>query len=269
MFLEGRVGPSLVRKFVSAVSCFHELQGLESPTRTPLVSAMIQGYISKTSSDCAVSLKRVRLSATAMQRILAHGLESALMEDVGHCSLVVFPSIYQCRAISAAHGAKGNITVTASSVTAALTRGRGQRAHRRPLHLRYPMQPGLSRLDQLHRIATQVVCRQTLKLRLLQPPRWCPPRYRPLWRRSDPRPTCYGHSGAAGHYYGSHSARIGGFNELLGLGFGSAWIMNRLDWVAAGMLQVYYDSCLSVTAASRWFFAHMLPPGCRSERISL
>lgn len=64
-----------------------------------------------------------------------------------------------------------------------------------------------------------------------------------------------------GFFYSSHSARIGAYNEGLGIGFADAWIMNRLDWVSIEMLQVYFDSNISVTAASRLIFAHMLPQG--------
>lgn len=42
MLLEGYVWPPSVQQYVSAVSRFDELQGLESHARTRLVSAMIQ-----------------------------------------------------------------------------------------------------------------------------------------------------------------------------------------------------------------------------------
>ena len=53
----------------------------------------------------------------------------------------------------------------------------------------------------------------------------------------------------AGCYYASHSARIGGFNELLVLKFSREWIMNRLDWKSPNMFSVYFDSRIAVTAA--------------------
>ena len=72
-----------------------------------------------------------------------------------------------------------------------------------------------------------------------------------------------------GDYYSPDSDRLGAFNKLLGLSFGSHWTINQLDCVAACMFQVDYDSRLPVIAASRWSFAHMLPPGCSPECISV
>lgn len=137
MFLERRVEPASVRQYVSAVSRFHELQGLESPTRTPLVSAVMQAYISKTESDRPVQLTRVGLSATTMGQVVAYGLDSEVLEDVGCCSMVVFAFVFQCRSIAAAQVSVGDITVTPAFSTVTLTH-RKERSRRRPLRLTYP-----------------------------------------------------------------------------------------------------------------------------------
>ena len=170
------------------------------------------------------------------------------MKDVGHCNMVIFAFIFQFRALLAAHVGDGNITVTAPDVTGNLTCGKEQRAYRLPLHFRYRCNltwpASTSPIDWL------------LK--------WCAVRLSSpeFFKLVAGSRLGTAHLGAAvsralhltateaplGHYYGSHSARIGGFDELLGLGFGSAWIVNRLHWVAAGMLKVYYESRLSVTA---------------------
>lgn len=76
LFLEGRIGPSSVRQYVSAVSRFHVLQGLESPTRTLPVRAMIQAYISKTESDRPTQSTRIGLSTDIVRKIGACGLGS-------------------------------------------------------------------------------------------------------------------------------------------------------------------------------------------------
>lgn len=87
------------------------------------------------SSDHAVPLTHVGLGATETKRILAYGFESAVMEDVGDCNMVVFASIFQYRAILAAYVAESNITVMALAVAVILTRYKGQRARQRLLHL--------------------------------------------------------------------------------------------------------------------------------------
>lgn len=62
----------------------------------------------------------------------------------------------------------------------------------------------------------------------------------------------------AGYYYGSHSLRIGGFDELVNLQFTKPWLMQRLDWSSEAMFQVYYDSRIVVAAVSV-FRAYAVP----------
>lgn len=57
--------------------------------------------------------------------------------------------------------------------------------------------------------------------------------------------------------YTSHSPRIGGYNELVGLGFSKEWTMRRLDWESEVMLRVYMDGTVVHTDHSIWFFAHL------------
>lgn len=60
-----------------------------------------------------------------------------------------------------------------------------------------------------------------------------------------------------GFFCGSHSPRVGEFNELLGLQFKCDWIMQRKDWTSETMFSVYFDSCSTVTEYSYWCFRHM------------
>lgn len=64
-----------------------------------------------------------------------------------------------------------------------------------------------------------------------------------------------------GFFHSSHSARIGGYNDLLGLSSIVIWIMNRFELVSMEILHVYCDSMITVTAASRLFFAHIMSQG--------
>ena len=203
-----------------------------------------------------------------MRQGVAYGLDLEVKEDVGCCSMVLFAFIFQCRSISAPHVSVADITVTSAVFTVTLTHHKG-RSHRRPLHLTYlcraAWSPGSSPIDLLVKwSAIRPTSPGFFNLRTgarLGTAR--------LSAAMDRAQLLTGTTEPPGHYYGSHSTRIGGCNELRGLGFGAAWIINRLDWVAFAMLQVYYNSRLSVTAAPRWFFAHMLPPGCSSLCISV
>jgi len=67
-----------------------------------------------------------------------------------------------------------------------------------------------------------------------------------------------GISAPEGYYYGLHSARIGDFNELCCLQFSRTWVMHRLDWTSESMFQVFFDSRISRSPDSDWFFAHLL-----------
>ena len=50
-------------------------------------------------------------------------------------------------------------------------------------------------------------------------------------------------------------ARIWGFNKVLVLQLTRQWLMTRMDWSTLTMFQGYFDSRISVTAASEWGFA--------------
>lgn len=237
-----------MRQYVSAVWHFHELQGLKSPTRTPLVSAMMQAHITKTESNRPVQLTREALSAATIRQVVAYGLDSEVMEEVGCCSMVVFEFIFQCKSISAAHVSVGDIRATPAFVSVTFTHRKG-RSHRRPLRLTCPCNiawsPGNSPIDLLVKWCTILPTSPGFfNLRTgdhLGTARLSAAIYRALLVTGTTAPT--------GHYYGTHSTRIGGFNELLG--FGAAWMMNQLDWVASGMVQVYNDSLFSVMATLR------------------
>ena len=60
-----------------------------------------------------------------------------------------------------------------------------------------------------------------------------------------------------GFYYGTHSARIGGFNELSLLQFSKVFLMHRLDWSTESMFRTYYDGLITRSPDSDWFFAHL------------
>lgn len=178
MFFEERVGPSSVRQYVSAVSRFHKLEGLESPTRTPLVNAMIQAYICKISSHgrlndaCRTERHWNAADLDTRAQIICCGRRPALQYGC-ICFYISFP-----HHISGAHGRRYHY-IHAVGYNGHPDTSQAATIPPTPLASQVPMQPRLARLDQPYRLATLMVCRQSLDLRLLQPPRWCPPRYRP------------------------------------------------------------------------------------------
>lgn len=257
LYLEGRIGPTSVRQYLSAVTRFHETQGLEAPTRTPLVAAMVAAYIAKTDQDRPAVLKRIGITAEIAAQIVEHGIKSDDVATVGNCAAVIFAFVFQCRSVSVAHVAPSDIAVTSAAISVTLTHRKGK-LHQRPLRLGYPANPDSTRPGPVDLMMKWAVLRPHSSgfFNLTSHERLGVAH---LGRAMGAALELVGKHPPKGFFYASHSARIGGYNELLGLGFTDGWIMARLDWASPAMLQVYYDSSISVTAASRWLFAHMLP----------
>lgn len=254
--LDGRVGPVSARHYVSAVSRYHEDGGFESPTKTRLVKAVLDAYAKKVDAEGEVRDTRVGCPAGVMRRIVEHGLSSTSTEVVGCCAMAVFAFVFQCRSISVARLKTSDISISGGVMSATLHR-KGERRHTRPHRLSYGEGGSVEHSGMVVRLMKK-------------------------WETSRPQSTGFfdlatevrvgsanlrtglckaleavGEVAERGFFYGSHSPRIGGFNELVKLGFSRAWLMHRLDWASETMFQVYFDSRIVTTPDSEWFFAHL------------
>lgn len=185
-----------------------------------------------------------------MKHILDHGLETGHRGEIGCCAMAMFSFIFQCRSVTVAHVAPADVTVNDSGIITARLAHRKAKPLNRPLVLPYlanpALEPGTSPQDLLRRWFS------------VRPPG------AGLFNLRDDQPLGAANLSAglsialkvvnasppAGFYYGSHSLRIGGFNELVNLQFTKAWLMQRLDWASEVMFQVYFNSRIVVTPVS-------------------
>jgi integrase len=258
--LEGSVSAASLPQYLSAVSRYHELAGVASPTKTTLVRSLVQAYSRAFDLGAVARPTRVGLSAAVMRRILVLGLQTPVPALVRDAALVMFMFLFGCRASTAVSVRGSDLDVTDARMTAVLVHRKGKRTQD-PLVLDYDRNPAVGFASS--------------PLALLR--RWTSMRptsdvFFALAEEEDLCATTATHAIAAlmsalppsvvvptGCTYSSHSARIGAYNEWLALSFPTPWIMHRMGWESEGMLRVYYDPRIAVTDDSGWFFAHMRP----------
>lgn len=255
--LEGRVGATSLPQYVTAISRYHAHHNLPSPTLTPLVKALMTAYARHDNEGVVEPATRVGLSATKMRDVVQFGLASLTSEETHAAAMVLFAFLFQLRDVSVAAVRASDITWTSDYIQVHVTRRKGapRQARRRPLLLQLLTSP--------------VWAAESSPLSLLRKWRDTRPDNELFFQSQSGRPSLaaavdlvvsrLGLTPPPDCYYSSHSPRIGGFNELLCLQFSRMWIMQRLDWTAENMFSVYYDSRISTTAASHWFFGHMRP----------
>lgn len=245
--LEGKLSSESLPQYISAVSRYHELHSLPSPTRTPLVNSLMRAYTRRFDQLAVPALQRIGCPAFVINQILQAGHSASDHYDLSCCTAVVIAFIFQVRAVSMAHLYRRDLRCDSSGLTASFYRRKG-RSIRRPLILHYPRSstwgpsnplslierwfPSVLESGPAFPMTLSTSLHRALNLAHVQPPDGCT--------------------------YSSHSPRIGGYNELLVLQFSKEYIMRRLDWDSEAMLRVYHDSRIVVTDPSRWFFAHLL-----------
>lgn len=246
--LEGHVSAESLPQYLSAVSRYHELHHLPSPTRTPLVSALQKAYIRAHDERTNSSSVRVGCPASVMRRIVTAGFNATDTYDHTCCIISVFTFVFQVRSVSVSHFRRAHLAVDASGVRATIYRRKGKSV-RRPLILRYDNNPSWGRLNPVSLLS-----------------RWAEEQKDPtaefgisLGEALNRALLLTGQLAPDGCYYSAHSPRIGGYKELTNLQFPKECIMRRLDWEADAMLRVYSDTTITVTDDSRWFFAHLHP----------
>lgn len=247
--LEGRISDDSLPQYISAVSRYHELHFLPSPTKTPMVRSLVKAYARRLDADSTPRATRIGCPASVMADIVAAGMATGNQFDLDACAATIFAFIFQVRAVSLSRLRRRDVVLSGSVMVASIFRRKG-RSVRRPLILRYAncskwpvVNPIalLSRWLSSHAASPDAVMTASLSDSLAQA----------LLLVNATAPD--------GCRYSSHSPRIGGYNELLGLGFSKEWIMRRLDWESEAMLRVYLDGSIVPTDHSRWFFAHLRP----------
>jgi integrase len=255
--MEQSIAASSLPQYLSAISRYHELAGLPSPTRTPMVKALVGAYERSLDIPDDARLVRVGLPAADVRRVLHLGLSTAAPAVVRDCALVIMLFLTGCRGSTAVRLGPSDVGLADGTVTVRLVHRKGKRT-RNPLVLTYPQNTdgeaeGKSPYLLFHRwdamrltsdeyfalveeehLSTVTVA-QALASALI----------------------AAGVTVPAGCTYSAHSIRIGTFNELLNLQFPTPWIMHHMGWESEGMLRVYYDSRMRVTADSNYFFGHL------------
>lgn len=171
--------------------------------------------------------------------------------------MVTFAFIFQVRSVTAEAVQLQDLVWTEEGLEVHLTRRKGVAASykRRPLFSRMLSSPSwTTHRSPIYLIRRWASLRPELPLFFQQST--SPPS---LAIAMDLSARAVGLTAPPNCYFGSHSPSIGGFNELLCLGFPRLWVMQRLDWTSEQMFSVYFDSRISSSVDAHWFFAHMHP----------
>lgn len=255
--MEGRVGPRSARQYITTVSRYHEDAGHVSPTKTRLVASLLKAYEKKVDRTAGVGETRTGLEASVMRRVIGLGLQTERLTVLAACAMVLFGFMFQARSVTVDHVAPEDVEFAEDHGLSVRLVYRKAKPTARPLLLRFPYNPAwevgsgpndvLSRWDALRpggrgffNLRSQdelgaASLGSSLKVVLSELDIAAP----------------------SGYYYASHSARIGAFNELAGLGFSKVWLLHRMDWTSEAMFKVYFDSRIERTLDSEWFFAHL------------
>lgn len=255
--LEGRIASVSLPHYLSAISRFHESQFLPSPTKTPMIRGLVAACARRHDSSRAVPLIRVGCGAGLVRQVVDRGMECATVSDVGHCAAMVFSFVFQCRSDTLAMVQPDDLVLSDQGVTAWLRKRKGK-SLRRTLLVHYPVQPAWSLSNPVALLVKWATFRSR-SAGFFDVASEESAGFTDLSTSLRRSLVLIGASAPAGCYYGSHSCRIGGFNELFLLGFSREWILRRLDWGSELMFRVYMDSSIVVSAHSSWFFAHLRP----------
>ena len=245
--IEGKVSPASLAQYLSAVSQYHELHHLPSPTKTSLVRALVRAYRhnADNTSDHVASV-RIGCSASVMRQVVEFGIKTDDTINLACAAMTVMEFVFQVRSVSMGRVQCKDIIFDEHELTVSFFRRKG-RSIRRPHTLRYPRSPewptdnpiGLiyrwystqSSPDSGFPCSLSESLQRVLSSVQAQPPQHC--------------------------HFSAHSLRIGGYNELLVSGVPKEQIMARLEWETDAMLRVYHDSRIVATDSTRWFFAHL------------
>lgn len=138
--LKGRIASVTLQYYLSATSRFHESKCLPSPTKTPMIRALVAVYARRHESSTAVPLIRVGCGAGSMRQVVDKGMDFAIVLDIRHCAAVLFSFHFQCLDGTLAMVQPDDFVVSDQGVSAWLWKLKGK-SLRRPLLQHYSSQP--------------------------------------------------------------------------------------------------------------------------------
>ncbi|KAI0563121.1 Integrase/recombinase [Gracilaria domingensis] len=249
---EGRISPSSLPHYLSAISKYHEHHGRSSPTNSQLVSDLRQAYNRK---HCRTKTTNIRIGCPAqlLQRIVQKGCDSSEDGIIASSCAAVVAYVFHLRSVSLEAISKNDLTVRPHCIERFVRRRKGK-SHSRPLVLKYwrnttwpcTHSPFILVRKWLRRVKQDVLFARTTPAGGLESA------LHTMLQNLDV-------VAPQGFSYSSHSLRIGAMNELLLLGCSKEIIMHRFDWTSARMIQTYIDSSVTLSSSSEWFFEELLP----------
>ncbi|PXF40469.1 hypothetical protein BWQ96_09818 [Gracilariopsis chorda] len=199
-------------------------------------------------TDGSVRVIRVGCPASLIAKVVAAGLTSDDQIDLDACAATVFAFVFQLRAVSVNNLRRRDVAISDGLIVASIFRRKGK-SIRRPLMLRYASAETWEP-ENPFALIKKWVCSHTDPEAVMN---------LSLSDALDRSMALVNGVPSTGCRFTLQSPRIGGCNELLGLGLSKEWTMRRLDWESEAMLRVYLDSSIVPTDHSRWFFAHLRP----------
>jgi hypothetical protein len=221
--LEGSVSAASPPQCLSAVSRYHELAGVASPTKTALVRSLVRAYDRALDIDALARPTRVGLPTPVLRRVLSLGIETPIPTMVRAAAMVLFMFLLRCRASTAV----GLIEVTDARVAAVLLHRKGKRRHD-PLVLSYDRNPAVE-----FALSPLALLRRWFVLRPASDTFFALAEDKDLSALAATHAVTTLQSALTicapvGCVYSSHSARIGAYNEWLALSIPTPWIMHRV-----------------------------------------
>jgi hypothetical protein len=123
-------------QYISAVSRYHELAGVEGHTNTALVRSLVQAYSRSFDSSAVTRPIRVGLPAAVIRQILVLGLATPGPTLMCDAALILFMSLFGCRESTALSMSRSDLEVTDARATTVLVNRKGMRTQD-PLVLEY------------------------------------------------------------------------------------------------------------------------------------
>lgn len=121
-----KLSPESLLQYVSAVSRYHEIHSLNSPTRNTLVSALIRAYTRRFDETATQVLLRVGLPASVVYQIVDAGLAATQPQGTVCCTEVLLAFIFQVFSVSMAHVKRADIKVGNDFVTVSFCQKKGK-----------------------------------------------------------------------------------------------------------------------------------------------
>lgn len=199
--------------------------------------SLINSYSQSFESTDTSSALRIVCPANLIHLVVFAGIYSTKNNDVDCCAATVFSSVFQVRSIRLSHLRCTKLVFYATGVHATIHRRKGKSV-RRLLVLRYRLCPSWDYVNPVALFQKWLALHPDLDSGL------CLSLTQFLYRSL----SLINASAPLGCCYTSHSPRIGGYIDLMGLQYPKEWIIWRLDLESESMLYVYMNNYIFSTA---------------------